>query len=278
MTQDTLTAPSLSALNEPLKLSAGDIESYAENGWIVIRNLVPRDVALMLRERFYDFVPDAEPQVDKPATKRPDHVDGLKAQFLVHREARQPKELGAAVVSRRMSSVAGQLLGLPRVQLFRTGVFEKLPEVTGGIGTALHQDHPYTPLDRSRGLTIWIALGDLPVEMGTLRFVSGSHRFGSLGRDEVFRPDHDYVKMLADKEQWELTPPLSLSAGDATVHADLTIHGTESNRSNGARLGAGSFYIDPDTLFTGAPYAITDGLDLEINKPLDPRRFPILPA
>jgi hypothetical protein len=266
-------------LNERLELSQEDIDFYLENGWVKIRNVLPREVALHLRERFFAAAQEPKPPVEAPpASKRPDHVDGLKAQFVVHREARQPKEVRTAILSRRMGSVASQLLQVPRAQMFRTSIFEKLSQGAGGIGTGLHQDFPYLPLDRSRGLTIWVALGDLPVEMGALRFVSGSQRLGSLGRDEVFRPDQDYVRTLYDREKLELTPPLSLSAGDATIHSDLTIHGTDPNRSTETRLGMGSLYIDPDTLYTGAPFPVTDGMDLEVNKPFDPQRFPIVPA
>jgi ectoine hydroxylase-related dioxygenase (phytanoyl-CoA dioxygenase family) len=261
------------AMDSTVPMSDEDVTAFRNDGWAVVRNVVPREVALHLRDQFFAHK-TAAAAVEK---ERADYVDELKVQHVVHREVTLPATFRAATLSRRMASVAEQLLGVEQVQMFRTSLFEKLPTSDGGGATGLHQDYPYAPVDRSRGLTIWVALGDLPEEMGALRFVEGSHRFGSLGRDEVFRPDNDYVKHRASNERWPLTPPLALAAGDATVHTDLTVHGADPNRSGATRLGLANLYMDPETLYTGAPHPLTDGLGLAVNRPFDHPNFPLLP-
>ena len=93
----------------------------------------------------------------------------------------------------------------------------KLPSSDGGSPTPWHQDFPYLALDRIGLLKVWVALVDMPAEMGTMRFLDGSHRLGPMGR-VIHRTDG---KDLLDLHPWigdehEVSGPFTLRAGDAT--------------------------------------------------------------
>jgi ectoine hydroxylase-related dioxygenase (phytanoyl-CoA dioxygenase family) len=85
-------------------------------------------------------------------------------------------------------------------------------------------------------LNIWIALVDLTPEMGTMQFLSRSHRAGMLGRyfnrrdDVTLIDEHPWVL-----DEFEMSPPISLKAGDATVHDMNVIHAAPANSSNTPR-------------------------------------------
>jgi ectoine hydroxylase-related dioxygenase (phytanoyl-CoA dioxygenase family) len=131
------------------------------------------------------------------------------------------------------------------------------------------------PMDRSAMLTIWLALADVPADMGSLRFYDGSHRYGILGRSFTRDGDdqltqHPWIKEL------ELSPPLDLAAGDATVHHALTVHGAPENHRDAPRLSFTVTYFDADALYTGTPYRQTDDLGLVVNRPFDHPKFPMV--
>ncbi|MFM7820610.1 MAG: phytanoyl-CoA dioxygenase family protein, partial [Actinomycetota bacterium] len=57
-------------------------------------------------------------------------------------------------------------------------------EPGGGI-TPWHQDHVYWPLDTTNTITMWMPLVDVPNEIGSVVFASGSHERGDLGGSEI---------------------------------------------------------------------------------------------
>ena len=77
-------------------------------------------------------------------------------------------------------------------------------------------------------------------------------------------------------EGWQVVAPGDMSAGDATVHADLTVHAAGLNETDESRWAINAVYIDADSLYTGAPNRVTDDLGLVLNQPLDHERFPIV--
>jgi hypothetical protein len=145
----------------------------------------------------------------------------------------------------------------------------------GHGATEFHQDFPWMPMDRSAMLTVWLALVDVPADMGSLRFYSGSHRFGVLGRSFT-RPGDDQLTQHPWLKELEVSPPLDLAAGDATVHHALTVHGAPANRRDTPRLSFTVTYFDAHALYTGTPYRQTDGLGLTVNAPFDHPRFPVV--
>src|SRR5262249_52438282 len=96
----------------------------------------------------------------------------------------------------------------------------------------------------------------------------------SLGRDAHMRPDADRLGKYVRDDL--VSPPLDLKAGDATIHADLTIHGAAPNESDESRWAVSIGYMDADSLYNGAPNRLTEGLGLNVNMPLDHPKFPIV--
>ncbi|WP_205315384.1 phytanoyl-CoA dioxygenase family protein, partial [Nonomuraea lactucae] len=180
----------------------------------------------------------------------------------------------ALATSAAMGRNAARLLrGVRAVRIQVTNLLVKEPGEHGA--TEFHQDFPWMPMDRSAMLTIWLALADVPADMGSLRFYSGSHRCGVLGRSFT-RAGDDQLTQHPWLKELELSPPLDLQAGDATAHHALTVHGAPANHRDTARLSFTATYFDADALYTGLPYRQTDGLGLEVNRPFEHPRFPCL--
>lgn len=254
------------AMEIPVRQATDDeVAFFGEHGWVRLDRLVAPDTVGELRERARERLRSRSRAGNTPVDRA----------FGQSRDVAAEDELfGALSTSPAMGRNAVRLLGGVRaVRVQVTNLLVKEPGEHGA--TEFHQDFPWMPMDRSAMLTVWLALADVPADMGSLRFYSGSHRCGLLGRSFT-RAGDDQLSQHPWIAQLELSPPLDLEAGDATVHHALTVHGAPANRRDAARLSFTVTYFDADALYTGLPYRQTDGLGLEVNRPFEHERFPCL--
>jgi non-haem Fe2+, alpha-ketoglutarate-dependent halogenase len=114
--------------------------------------------------------------------------------------------------------------------------FCKMPR--DGKAVAWHQDASYWPLTPSKAVTVWLAIDDADVENACMRFIAGSHHHGHL----TFRPsdpsEHNVLNQtIENPEQFGEIVCDELKAGEASLHSDLLLHGSEANGSNRRRCG-----------------------------------------
>jgi hypothetical protein len=187
-------------------------------------------------------------------------------------------DFAAVVYSPTMGDNASRLLpGRPQVRLQIDNLLVKEPAGGAHSATTFHQDFPWMPMDRSSMLTVWLALVDIPATMGSLRFYDRSHVYGVLGRSFA-RPGDDALTQHPWLAELELSSPLDLRAGDATIHSALTIHGAAANEHGQPRLSYAWTYFDAQTKYTGSPFTQTDGLGLTVNEVFDHPEFPLIPV
>lgn len=168
------------------------------------------------------------------------------------------------------------------VRLFSDLFAAKLPAARAtrhpGAGeTFFHQDFMNWGVDRSGGLTFWIALADLVPESGTMAFLSGSHKAGVMGH---YR-SHGSGGLLADfpelAEKCPSSGALSYAAGDATVHNALTVHGAGANRTDAPRWAWIVVANPSDVRWNGAPPEAFDPAGMAHLQRLDEEaRFPLI--
>jgi Phytanoyl-CoA dioxygenase (PhyH) len=242
-----------------------EVAFFGERGWVRLGRLVPPDAVAELRERAAGYLRERERS----------HRTLVDQAFGQARDiAADDEGFGALAMSPVMGRNAVRLLR--GVRAVRVQVTNLLVKEAGEHGaTEFHQDFPWMPMDRSAMLTVWLALVDVPADMGSLRFYDGSHRYGVLGRSFT-RPGDDQLTQHPWLKELEPSPPLDLKAGDATVHHALTVHGAPANRRDSPRLSFTVTYFDADALYTGLPYQQTDGLGLQVNRPFEHERFPCL--
>ncbi|GLZ08670.1 hypothetical protein Acsp03_61360 [Actinomadura sp. NBRC 104412] len=248
-----------------------EIAHYREHGWALLPGLVDPGFVAGLRDR----------ALERLAARREafrnsfvDQAFGQDRDIAEHDEAFRALALSPGL-GRNATRL---LLGVQNVRLQVTNLLIKEPEDGNGHGaTVFHQDFPWMPMDRSAMLTIWLALDDVSADMGSLRFYDRSHLYGPLGRSFVREGDdalsqHPWLKDL------EVSPPIDMAPGDATVHSALVIHGAPANRRDRPRLSFTVTYFDAASLYTGAPYGQTDDLGLKVNEPFDHPLFPVVPT
>ncbi|MFC4584998.1 phytanoyl-CoA dioxygenase family protein [Sphaerisporangium corydalis] len=256
------------ATNAPVRdVTDHEVDFFEENGWALLPRLVDPGLVSVLRERARGHLADRSPE-------RATLVDQAFGQS--RDVARSDDAFHGLTFDTAMGRAATRLLhGVAGVRVQVTNLLIKEPGTGGHGATEFHQDFPWMPMDRSAMLTVWLALADVPAEMGSLRFYNRSHRHGILGRSFT-REGDDQLTQHPWLAKLELSPPLDLLAGDATVHHALTVHGAGANRGQVPRLSFTVTYFDADALYTGTPYKQTDGLGLRVNAPFDHPRFPVV--
>jgi ectoine hydroxylase-related dioxygenase (phytanoyl-CoA dioxygenase family) len=135
----------------------------------------------------------------------------------------------------RLVALVRDLLGADVVG-WGSHFFCKMPG--DGKAVAWHQDASYWPLSPSRAVTVWLAVDDADRGNGCMRFLAGSHHFGHL----TYRPsspgEHNVLNQTVEGAERFGTPvDVGLRAGEASLHCDLLLHGSEANRSGRRRCG-----------------------------------------
>jgi hypothetical protein len=258
-------------------VTQAEIAHYDEHGWAKLPGLVSPEAArallAMARDRLGEDGQGNAVSLMRQPFFNPEVSDGPHSAVL-----RGLIEGMGASAARLMQRREG--LG---VRYFGDVFAPKLPAARetlhpGAGATYYHQDFANWALDRSGGLTFWIALEDLEPESGTMSFLSGSHRMGVLGHYlsyEAGRDIRDDYPELA--RRCTESGPISFKAGDATVHSNLTVHGAGENSTARPRWAWLVMANPEDARWTGAPpeaYS-TEGM-AHLDRLDEEERFPLI--
>ena len=210
-------------------VSDADVQSYREQGYLVVPGLVsPEEVEVLRADALrvcrgeYPH-PNLEPM---PAGLTDDEV--LRGFLCIHQPHKvSPVMLDRGVRHAGLARVLSRLIG-PDVKCMQSMLFVKPP---GFQGQAWHQDEIFIPT-RDRSLTGgWIALDDATLENGCMWVLPGSHQWALYDQ----RP-HD------DPEEFDFAPesygfddsaevPVEAKTGDAVFFNGYLLHRSRKNRS-----------------------------------------------
>lgn len=110
-----------------------------------------------------------------------------------------------------------------------------------------HQDCVYWPLSPSSTVTVWLALDDVDESNAAVQFVPGSHLSGPLAHRQRELDGTRTLKREAEQPQGGQPVRMNeLSAGEASIHADLLLHGSAANTSNRRRAALAIRYAATD--------------------------------
>ncbi len=183
----------------------------------------------------------------------------------------------------RIGRGAGALMsrkGEVGVRYFSDFFAPKLPSSrktrnAGNGPTSFHQDFITFAVDRSGGMTFWIALEDFGPESGTMSFVNRSHRAGVLGSYHTYGAG-DALDVFPELRDLEMSAPMHYRAGDVTVHSHLTVHGAGANTTDRPRWAYLVLVQPADVCWNGAPPEAFDTTGMQPNQRLDGDGFPLI--
>lgn len=117
-----------------------------------------------------------------------------------------------------------------------------------------HQDAVYWHLSPQRTVTVWLAIDDSDAENSAMQFLPASHVKGPLPSRKA---GTDAILNIETENTSQLMPAHVnvLAAGQFSLHADMLVHGSESNRSNRRRCGLTIRYCPSFVRMTEANWA-----------------------
>lgn len=144
----------------------------------------------------------------------------------------------------RIAAIVADLIG-PSVVAWGSHFFCKMPH--DGKRVAWHQDASYWPLTPSKAVTVWLAIDDADPGNANMRYIPGTHRLGHLTW-QLSETDESNVlnQTVPEVEQYGAPVDVTLKAGEAAVHSDLLLHGSEANASERRRCGLTLRYTTGD--------------------------------
>lgn len=234
------------------------VASFRRDGWLFLPKLLSEGSVQALESRLQSYLDEGKGSEQLDVRPEYTRLSSLSKSDDTFREL---------AFSRRLVGVAETLVRDRPLKLLNDGALIKKPVTEAGGRTEWHADFANRPdFDRTGGLTIWIALVDIDVGVGGLRFFTGSHRVGVLGcsRGEALLTEHPWLE-----SECPLSDPLHYKPGDASVHDFMVVHGAGENISNRYRSSCYVSYIPANTKYTGAPTSRNDGITLTVGGTFD---------
>ncbi|MEC0248501.1 phytanoyl-CoA dioxygenase family protein [Paenibacillus chitinolyticus] len=221
----------LALLQEEYKLTRQEIDSYQANGHLMIRGMIGAEVIRHFRETIVNLAGKMYQEDSHLSIREGDKKQGMlvshlwkRSQFLTH-----------LAFSRRFAKTAAKLMGVEAVRLYVDYAVFKEP---GDKATGWHQDHNHTLIGTDHTTTIWIPLIDLPEEMGSMGFLSGSQTLtdrtkgDSRHMREAHRKNMEYVHYGA------------MMLGDVTFHSGWVLHNANANETDRVREVYSVTYVE----------------------------------
>jgi ectoine hydroxylase-related dioxygenase (phytanoyl-CoA dioxygenase family) len=216
-------------------LSKQQIESYKENGYLLVENVVSPEQLARMRDITYDFIEKSR------AVSVSDDVfdldDGHSAQSpkltrikLPHKQHPYFWEIAR---NSGITKVLRQLLG-PDVLLQTSKLNTKAPD--GGAAVEWHQDWAFYPHTNDSILACGLMLEDVDLANGPLQVIPGSHKGPVLDHNNKSGVFCGAVDPDDPDFRGKKAVTLTGKAGSMTVHHARTLHGSAPNRSDRARL------------------------------------------
>jgi hypothetical protein len=180
------------------------------------------------------------------------YFDGLLAKYLA--EGKDSYSISTAhlrhgrvwdvLTNPRITAIVSDLLG-PSVVAWGSHFFCKMPG--DGKTVSWHQDASYWPLTPSKAVTVWLAIDDADRGNACMKYIPGTHVLGHLTHALREEDDTNVLNQtVPDVEKYGDPVYVELKAGEASVHADLLLHGSEANTSARRRCGLTLRYTPGD--------------------------------
>jgi Phytanoyl-CoA dioxygenase (PhyH) len=243
-----------------------EVDEYRQQGWVFLPKFIDSGSA-------QEILIVIESMISSSTVTPMESSGSVESMFESFDELSQHSDdLRSFTHSNDFGRAAADLEGWP-MRFWGDGLYKKYP--ASNSETPWHQDQPYAPFDRSGRPQFWIALNDIPPDRGSLRFLTGSHKSGLLGRAFDDQSAEMSRRIATRKKTYAISPPLHLCAGDATVHDGMTIHSAPSNTTAEVRAAYILQYFVADMLYTGGRPKVDD-LGIKASRPFDHERFPIV--
>lgn len=225
------TAVDLPDLASPHDVPAANIDEYAEKGHTILRGVAtPEEIKAyqpVIRQAAF-----AHNKEHRPLEERGDDDPIAKALLQISNLWTLDEASKRFTFAKRFAKVAADLMGVDAVRIYHD---QALFKEAGARRTPWHQDQFFWPLDSDKMITMWMPMVDVPAEVGTMSFVSGSQKFGYLGDFPISDESEATFEAMIKGRDLVVETHGAATAGDATFHSGWSLHMAPANPSGNIR-------------------------------------------
>jgi hypothetical protein len=208
-------------------MNTEDLRSFADDGYIVVRQMFTPAEIEALRDRFMDLhAAGPIPGLFEPKPQDADGYDPLREYPRMMHPHLVDELAWRTLTEPRVRTVIDALLGEPA--LAAQSMFYFKPP--GARGQAAHQDNFYLKVQPGTCIAAWIACDEIDRDNGGLEVVPGTHRM------DLFCPDEADPSLSFTREYVPPPPglqpvPVDMHPGDVLFFNGSLVHGSGPNRT-----------------------------------------------
>ena len=231
-------------------LTQEQIDSYQENGFIVIEDFLTADELDAWRDAVDESVDERGKNriPDRPDADVNDDEEYYTNVFVQRVNLWQSNaKMRDLIVDPRLGKMATELTGVDGMRIWHDQALIKQPWANP---TGWHLDNPYWSYYSRDALSIWVALDDVTVENGCLYFVPGSHKITTFENTTIGQNIGDLFRVYPElANSWPVAAPMK--AGSCSFHNGLCAHGAGPNMTPGTRRAMTCGYMPDGSTFNG---------------------------
>ncbi|CAN5614047.1 Dot/Icm type IV secretion system effector LegD1 [soil metagenome] len=230
------------------RLSKQQIESYQENGFVVINNFLTPEELETWREAVDDAIKHRGRQRILQREEKMDDDAYYNNVFVQRVNLWQDNEkIRKLMLDQRLGKMAAQLAGVEGIRIWHDQVLSKQPWANP---TGWHLDNPYWSFHSRDALSIWVALDDATLENGCLYFMPGTHKLTTYQNSGIGPNIGDLFKVYPAFAKMKAVPA-PMKAGSCSFHNALLAHGAGANMTPGWRRAMTCAYMPDGSTFNG---------------------------
>jgi hypothetical protein len=230
-----MSSPAMAAARVPASSSTIDLSAYRRDGFLSGIPVFDTADVTRLRSAIETLEAEHAAGAGGHGLEQFFRVNGHLVVPLLAGIARTPAILDAVEV------ILGENLLVWSVELF-------IKEPGSARTVSWHQDITYWGMgETDEEVTAWVALSDVSVEAGCMRFLPGSHAGGMARHDDTDDPDNllSRGQTIAGVDETRAVHG-PLAPGEMSLHHGRCFHASGPNRSKDRRIGCAIRYVTPD--------------------------------
>lgn len=244
------------------QLTEDQIQSYRDNGFIVIENFLSPEELEHWRKAVNSAVEERAGIKIPGKNIKTGEADGINEDSDYFAKVfdqllnlwQTNETVKAMMTDQRIGKMAVQLSGADGIRIWHDQALIKRPWANP---TAWHLDTPFWSFSDRRAISIWVALDDATLENGCLFFIPGSNNTTGFDKITIGRNmDGIFDKYPQLRSLKSVAAPMK--AGSCSFHNGLTVHGANANMTSGFRRAMTCAYMPDGNVFNGEPNILPD--------------------
>ncbi len=209
-------------------LSDEQIKQYEEDGYCIVRNVIPPNLLKRLQEECERFMREKDEEMDRKGVEV-DEINHKGKRYFIALRYKDSQTMQNLIFGKEMEEITRKILG-DDVYLFLEQFVVKAADK--GMKFSWHQDSGYLDFEHKPYLSIWCPLDDVDEENGTVYLLPYKDA-GTRNRIEhkLQEGTNDKIGYFGDNPG----QPAILKAGDVALFSSTCFHRSGSNLTNKPR-------------------------------------------